>query len=237
MLPFNGFVILVRPAHRDRTAARRKLKRGGYTLLPERHGRQILVLEAFCGAATPVGATDQFQRKLPHNTPRTNSSTTMTEIRFTYNQSEYIHAVRLFILRRWLSLRPLMLWIPLFAVFAWLLGDDTHGYFFNFVTISVVITIVISLVAFFIQPYFAVKRNPNFRCEYTMQFSDTGLHVQTMDIDSRLGWGLFTRLLENRSSYLLCGKSTFIVIPKSAFPTEESRMQVESLLKQKIEPH
>ena len=170
-----------------------------------------------------------------NNSLTANSSISMTEIRFTYEQSEFINAVRFFLFRQWMTIRSLLLWIPLLAVFAWLLGDDNHGYFFNFMVVSVVIIAVISLVIFFIQPFFVVKRNPNFKSEYAMQFTDAGLNLRTPLIDSKLGWGLFTRLLETKSTYLLCGKSTFIVIPKSAFPTEDSRMQVATFLRQKIE--
>jgi hypothetical protein len=158
------------------------------------------------------------------------------EVRFTYKRSEYISAVRLFLFKQWMSLRSLVLWIPVLAVFAWLLGDETHGYFFNLMTVSVVIVAAISSVAFFVQPYFMVKRNPHFTSEYTVQFSEIGINVRTVDIDSKLGWGLFTRLLENNSTYLICGKSMFIVIPKSAFPTEESRLQALIFLKEKIQP-
>jgi len=158
----------------------------------------------------------------------------MIEIKFTYNSSEYTSAVRFFLFKQWTTFRSLAMWVTFLVILSWLLRDDSHSIIFNFISTSTVFISIIILVMFFLQPFFMIKRNPNFKNEYTVQFDDTGINLHTKNIDSKLGWDLFNRFLENKMSYLLCAKSTIIVIPKSAFLTEDSRKQAMILFEQKV---
>jgi hypothetical protein len=47
------------------------------------------------------------------------------------------------------------------------------------------------------------RGNANFRDKYQITFSDDGLHVRTSQIDSKQGWGLYTKAFEGHDMYLL----------------------------------
>ena len=81
------------------------------------------------------------------------------------------------------------------------------------------------------------RGDPKFRDQYEMIFSDEGISLKTRQIDSKLAWGLYTRVIEGQSLYLLIyGKDirTMTVIPKRVFQNKAQETAFRELLKIRI---
>jgi len=158
----------------------------------------------------------------------------MKTIQFKYVRSEYVKALRFFLVRQWLTTRNLLMWVPLIAFFTYLWHDDGTSYVTTLIAIIAIFSGVIGVLVFFLQPFFFIKRNASFTSEHTVTFSDDEVSLRNELIDSKLRWGLFNKVLENKDAYILSGKSNLLIIPKLAFANEEARMEVESLFRKKL---
>ena len=79
------------------------------------------------------------------------------------------------------------------------------------------------------------RREAKFRDEYSLSFSAAGLHFRTTHIDSRLDWGMYSRVLIDEHAYVLHYSSRqFSVIPKRVFQSTEQQRAFEQLLTQHV---
>lgn len=89
--------------------------------------------------------------------------------------------------------------------------------------------------AFTVLPRLAFNWQPKYRDDYSLVFSNDGLHFRTAHIDSQLQWSLYSRVLADAHSYLLYyGKRTFTIIPTRVFQNGEQRTNFEQLLSQNV---
>ena len=89
----------------------------------------------------------------------------------------------------------------------------------------------ILVTVFFLVPRRIFRRNPKLHDEYSLTFSDEGIHFRTAHIDSQLAWTLYTNAVVSGNSYLLYyGESQLSIIPKRFFPSTDKREQFEQLL-------
>src|SRR5262245_42737091 len=68
------------------------------------------------------------------------------------------------------------------------------------------------------------RKNASFRDKYQITFSDEGVHVKTSQIDSKLGWGLYTNVLESPEMYLLIYGTDIrmmTAVPKRSFKSSD----------------
>ena len=79
-----------------------------------------------------------------------------------------------------------------------------------------------------------------FRDQYEVTFSDECIRVKTSQIDSKLAWSLYTKVLEGRDMYLLVyGRDLRMMtaIPKRAFTNKEQENKFRELIKRHITDH
>lgn len=97
-------------------------------------------------------------------------------------------------------------------------------------------TFLMMLVAAFgVIPHLLFSREPKYRDDYSLTFSDEGIHFHTVHIDSQLEWNLYSRALVDRSSYLLYyGSRAFSIIPKRVFQSREHLTEFDKLLSQNV---
>ncbi len=80
-------------------------------------------------------------------------------------------------------------------------------------------------------PPLAFRREPKFRDDYLLTFSQEGIHFGTAHVDSHLQWSLYSRALVDAYSYVLYyGSRQFTVIPKRVFQSAEQQQIFEQLL-------
>jgi hypothetical protein len=79
------------------------------------------------------------------------------------------------------------------------------------------------------------RRNPKFREEYHLTFSQENIHFQTASIDSTLQWSHYERLVESPTLFLLMyGKGLYTVVPKRCFPSDDELDAFRGLLRDRI---
>ena len=95
--------------------------------------------------------------------------------------------------------------------------------------------LLILVAAFVLIPHLVFSRQSKYRDDYSLTFSDGGIHFRTVHIDSQLQWNLYTHALVNAHSYLLYyGSRTFTIIPKRVFRGQEQQAEFDKLLSQNV---
>ena len=153
------------------------------------------------------------------------------ELSFRYLQSDYVKALRAHYASR-LRLRvDVVVTLVLVGIGACLWRRPSlHWLGVACVTMAVVFVLLL-IAAFTVIPALAFRREPKFRDEYSLTFSEEGVHFRTTHIDSQLQWSLYSRALVDAYSYLLYhGARQFTVIPKRVFESAEQQQAFEQLL-------
>ena len=81
------------------------------------------------------------------------------------------------------------------------------------------------------------RGDPKFREKYQVTFSDECVVVRTFQIDSKLAWSLYTKVIEGREMYLLMyGKDLRMMtaVPKRAFKSTDEEMRFRALVSRHI---
>jgi hypothetical protein len=100
--------------------------------------------------------------------------------------------------------------------------------------LSTALALIVAL-ALFVIPQLAYQRNDKLKQAYHLQFSEDAICFKTRSVDSRLEWGLYSRLLIDCHSYLLYyGKDVFSIVPKRVIPDADVRQSFERLLERKL---
>jgi hypothetical protein len=154
---------------------------------------------------------------------------------FRYAESDYVRA-----LRGHYSSRLRVRFDIIAAIVAALLGayswrsPDYHWLGVICVAASVALVLIL-FAAFVVIPPFAFRSEPKFRDDYSLTFSQDGIHFRTAHIDSQLQWSMYSRALIDEHSYVLYyGSRQFSVIPKRVFQNAEQQQLFEQLLTQHV---
>jgi len=165
----------------------------------------------------------------------------MTEpinLTFTYTEDEYTSAARFFYARTIHTKFNFFFGIlALLSSFVGVLltGDSIIWFFLMFTGF---ILLVFSYLAHFVTPRQHYRRNPKFREQYNLQFSEDGILYQSKGIESRLEWSLYSTVWETSGFYFLVyGKDMFTLIPKRVFNSSKQETSFRDMLKRKIDPN
>jgi hypothetical protein len=154
---------------------------------------------------------------------------------FRYSEADYTRALRAHYASR-LRVRidiVVAIVLAVFGVYLW----HSPGLHWLGVISEVVSTIfvLILIAAFTVIPPLVFRREPKFRDDYSLTFSQEGIHFATAHIDSQLQWNLYSRALIDAHSYVLYyGTRQFTVIPKRVFQSAEQQRIFEQLLIQHV---
>lgn len=84
------------------------------------------------------------------------------------------------------------------------------------------------------------RGDAKFRDRYELTFSDEGIKVKTPQIDSKLAWSLYTKVIEGRDMYVLIYGNetrTMTAVPKRAFVNEDQENRFRELITRHIHDH
>lgn len=156
-------------------------------------------------------------------------------LKFKYTEQEYRAAVRVYMLHtpRVLIRTSLSVALMTFAVFMMSLFADA-GLLSGLLWAALLLTVIASNI-FYLTPKRLFRGEPKFRDEYTLEFSDEGIHATTINADSKLNWRLYTKAVEHKNLYLLIyGTYMMTVVPKRAFISAEQEMEFRGLLSRNL---
>lgn len=157
-------------------------------------------------------------------------------LRFKYTEEEYIAATRLYVSR---STDVLIRFVvsSLFmaaGIFLVLLVELDSVISFTLIFITV-IWVLMGFLSLFVMPRQSFRRDPKFRDEYFLQFSEDGIQFKTVQIDALIQWSLYTKVLEDDRFYLMIyGEDMISVIPKRAFTSAAQEAAFDALLTTKL---
>src|SRR3954462_3165150 len=120
---------------------------------------------------------------------------------FRYVEQDYVRALRAHYASR-LRL-PLdiavMLGVAVLGTYEWRSGS--HGFGITLLCLSGIFAVIL-VVAFTVIPRIAFRRQPKFRDDYSLSFSNQGIHFHTAHIDSNLKCGMYTGALVDAHSFI-----------------------------------
>jgi hypothetical protein len=157
------------------------------------------------------------------------------ELSFRYTEEEYASAAADFYARASDAKFTFHLGVGVFAaalVLAWLAGDPYFGG-------SVLLGGLVVLAGWLyrrsaLRRHF--RRNPKFRDEYRMTFSDEGILFRSKGVESRLDWDFYSDVRETPEFYFLVyGEDMFSLIPKRAFRGRRQESEFRGLLRRKLD--
>ena len=154
---------------------------------------------------------------------------------FRYAESDYVRALRAHYssrLRVRLDIIAAIV-VAVLGAYSWR-SPDYHWLSVICVVASVVL-VLIPFAAFVVIPPLAFRSEEKFRDDYSLTFSQSGIHFITAHIDSQLQWSMYSRALIDKHSYVLYyGSRQFTVIPKRVFQNAEQQQIFEQLLTQHV---
>lgn len=154
---------------------------------------------------------------------------------FRYAESDYVRAMRAHYSWRLRVRFDIVAAIVagLFGVYSWRSPD--YHWLSVVCLVSSFVLLCMLFAAFFVIPPFAFRSEPKFRDDYSLTFSQDGIHFRTAHIDSQLQWNMYSRALIDEHSYVLYyGSRQFTVIPKRVFQNAEQQQSFEQLLTQHV---
>ncbi|HLB87758.1 MAG TPA: YcxB family protein [Terriglobales bacterium] len=154
---------------------------------------------------------------------------------FRYSESDYVRALRAHYSSRLRVRFDIVAAIvgALVGAYSWR-SPDYHWLSVICVAASWFLVLIL-FAAFVVIPPLAFRSEAKFRDDYSLTFSQDGIHFRTAHIDSQLQWSLYSRALIDGHSYVLYyGSRQFTVIPKRVFQSAEQQQIFEQLLTQHV---
>jgi hypothetical protein len=164
------------------------------------------------------------------------------KLEYQYTESEYLAANRLFFLSSpnvFARLIAFGLLLGLVVVLLSFLMTD------GLILLPGLLFVALFEAALFYNVLFTTPRkyfrgDGKFRDRYEITFSDEGVKLKTSQIDSKMAWSLYTRVVEGRDMYLLFyGKDTRMMtsVPKRAFTSNDQEQLFRELITRHITEH
>ena len=157
------------------------------------------------------------------------------DLRFTYTEAEQVDAVRLYYDKALQGRRSTL--IALLCIgFGCLIGFGWHDWVFAELLIALGAAILAMIgYSYFILPYRTYRNDPKLKNEFHLTFSDNGIHFQTSNIDSQIGWGLYHTVWRSRDLLVLVhGKRTMTILPLRAFSSQDDIEIMNRLLERNV---
>jgi hypothetical protein len=159
----------------------------------------------------------------------------MVSVTFHYSEIDYVRAMRAHYRSH------LRVWRDVIVV---ILGGAAAAELWksaNFRWLSITLFGVLSVfallmvAAFTLIPTVVFRREPKFRDEYALTFSEEGIHFTTAHVDSQLQWSIYSQALVDAHSYVLYyGARSLTIIPTRVFQNTAQQTVFEQLLEENI---
>jgi len=163
-------------------------------------------------------------------------------LEYQMSEPEYLAATRLLFFNTKHGMIRLVVICVLALIVALMMSMLLADMFALVITLVMVILFDIVLVynGLVVLPRRFYRGDPKFREKYQVTFSSEGVVVKTFQIDSKLAWSLYTKVIEGREMYLLMyGKDLRMMtaVPKRVFRSREEEMEFRGLVSRHIADH
>jgi hypothetical protein len=163
-------------------------------------------------------------------------------LEYQMSEAEYLAATRLLFFQTKQGMLRLVVVCVLALVAALMMSMFLADMFALVITLVFVILfdVVLFYNALVTLPRRFYRGDPKFREKYQVTFSNEGVVVKTFQIDSKLAWSLYTKVIEGREMYLLMyGKDLRMMtaVPKRVFRSRDEEMEFRGLVSRHIADH
>jgi hypothetical protein len=156
------------------------------------------------------------------------------DLYFRYLRSDYVRAVRANFGSRTRIWCDIIVSIIVAGLGVYLLKSQELRTGIVFIGLAAVFVVVL-IAGLTVIPTITFSHTPKFHDEYSLAFSQEGIHFRTSQIDSQLKWNTYLRVLIDAHSYLLYyGPRSFTIVPKRVFQSSDQQQAFEHLLAQNI---
>ncbi|KIL34386.1 hypothetical protein SD71_20400 [Cohnella kolymensis] len=122
----------------------------------------------------------------------------------------------------------------LFAYGIYLLANDQYGFFSSFMILVSLLYVFVIIARNYIVPVMLFRKEPKYRKEYFLSFSDDGIVFNAGSINANLDWDYYNGMKETKDFVMLTyGKRGQTIIPKRVF-TDEQLKQFKQLVREKV---
>src|ERR1043166_1240656 len=189
----------------------------------------------------PRGGTD-FLRSRSVKSEEFTMSQPEVKLEYEYSEPEYLAASRLFFFSSPNVIARLIVFGLLLVAAVILLGLLFTDLLILFPGLLFVVLLEAALFynVLVTTPRKYFRGDGKFRDRYEITFSDEGVKLKTSQIDSKMAWSLYTRVVEGRDMYLLFyGKDTRMMtsVPKRAFTSNDQEQLFRELITRHITEH
>jgi|SRR4030095_399017 YcxB-like protein len=163
----------------------------------------------------------------------------VVKIEYQLSESEYLTATRLFFFQSREAIVRMGVICVLALMSAFLMNLVVAD--MSMLLVLIVVVIVFDIFLFYnalvTLPRQYYRGDSKFREKYQVTFSSEGVFVKTIQIDSKLAWSLYTKVIEGREMYLMMyGKDTRMMtaVPKRAFKSRDEEVEFRALVTRHI---
>lgn len=157
------------------------------------------------------------------------------ELVFRYSEEDFLRAMRAHYASRLRWRRDIAVATVVAIVGAYLWRSPTAHWLGIACVAASTSLMLILFAAFIVIPRIVFRSDPKYRDEYSLVFSDEGIHFRTTHIDSELKWGIYAHGLVDLHSYILYyGTRSFTIVPRRVFRTAEQERAFDQLLVQNV---
>ena len=161
------------------------------------------------------------------------------QFRFAYTEEEYLRAARLLTLGQKSVMARLIAFLTLLTgglVLLLIVANIQFPLWWALLA-GLAFSAALGYLILFDAPRKYFRGDPKLRDEYLLTFSDEGVQLNTTQIDSKLAWSLYKRVLENKSLYVIVyGDARMMtVVPKRLFRSANEELQFRELLHRHVD--
>jgi len=163
------------------------------------------------------------------------------QLKFTHTEAEYLGATRLLMFGEKVILVRLVV-VLAFIFFGSMIIPLLTDFDFPLWAALLIGLLVDASLAYMVlveAPRKFFRRDPKSRDEFALTFSEEGVAVKTSQIDSKLAWSMYKRVLENKSLYVLTyddpARMTMMVVPKRVFRDAGEEWEFRKLVHRQVD--
>jgi YcxB-like protein len=163
------------------------------------------------------------------------------KLEFTYTESDYLAATRALFLNSQSIIGRLIV-TTILVLISGVLMSILIGDFWIWGIIALVLLFEVAIFYNFLIriPRQLFRGDAKFRDRFEVTYSEEGLAVKTKQIDSKLAWSLYTKVIESPTFYLLVyghELRMMTLLPKRAFRSQQQQSAFRELINRKISTH
>jgi hypothetical protein len=155
------------------------------------------------------------------------------EVAFQYAEADFTSAMRLYLARRLKPKQAIAMAAVLLIGSVVLMVLGKNVFFSALIVVVAGAMLALQGLALLFWPRWIYRREPSFREQFRLRFSNAGICFVAEDDEIDYSWSMYSDLLENERVFVLMStEAMFTAIPRSAFPNEAAERAFESLARE-----